>query len=201
MQQLKWRLSEGGGEAIYELGVSDGGTLIGMTEHELSESMATLRRMAAALDAQIGNVRVRKVPGLARRRSDLDREDREQRKQMRYQQHQALSVLSSLDQLAAGGTESEDCRLSSDRHRRQSENVLGIGLRWFDDDVESKTASEDSTDGDDRDDVSPVPPGAHHAHSDTFSVAEVTIHKTVELPKHIDVRLAFIGSSDAGKVL
>ncbi|CAB3396927.1 unnamed protein product [Caenorhabditis bovis] len=51
--QMKWRLREGQGEAIYEIGVEDGGLMSGMTDMELADSLATLHKMAKALDASI----------------------------------------------------------------------------------------------------------------------------------------------------
>lgn len=51
--QMKWRLREGQGEAIYEIGVQDDGTIKGLTDKELDASMRTLKSMAAALDANI----------------------------------------------------------------------------------------------------------------------------------------------------
>lgn len=44
--QLKWRLQEGRGEAIYEIGVADCGALKGLSEGELDASLDTLCRMA-----------------------------------------------------------------------------------------------------------------------------------------------------------
>lgn len=49
--QLEYRLKEGGGEAIYELGVEDDGHLKGVTQEELEESIHTLERMADQLGA------------------------------------------------------------------------------------------------------------------------------------------------------
>ena len=43
---MKWRLREGQGEAVYEIGVEDGGTLVGLTNTEMKASMSTLRTMA-----------------------------------------------------------------------------------------------------------------------------------------------------------
>jgi len=43
---MKWRLQEGGGEAIYEIGVEDSGMMAGLTEDELKRSLYTLNRMA-----------------------------------------------------------------------------------------------------------------------------------------------------------
>ncbi|CAI5453385.1 unnamed protein product [Caenorhabditis angaria] len=51
--QMKWRLREGQGEAIYEVGVEDGGHMTGLTDHELNASLTTLRTMAQALDASM----------------------------------------------------------------------------------------------------------------------------------------------------
>ncbi|KAI9488391.1 P-loop containing nucleoside triphosphate hydrolase protein [Zychaea mexicana] len=55
--QMKWRLSEGGGEAMYELGVDDDGTLVGLSAEDMSASVDTLRQMADALDADVSIIR------------------------------------------------------------------------------------------------------------------------------------------------
>ena len=44
--QMKWRLQEGGGEAIYEIGVEDNGTLTGLTKEELDCSLRTINTLA-----------------------------------------------------------------------------------------------------------------------------------------------------------
>jgi len=44
--QMKWRLQEGQGEAIYEIGVEDNGNLTGLTEAEMKASLETLQKMA-----------------------------------------------------------------------------------------------------------------------------------------------------------
>jgi GTPase len=44
--QLKWRLQEGQGEAIYEIGIEDNGTLAGLSEEDLDASIKTLHNMA-----------------------------------------------------------------------------------------------------------------------------------------------------------
>ena len=44
--QMKWRLQEGRGEAIYEIGVADSGVLTGLNKEELKISLDTLNRMA-----------------------------------------------------------------------------------------------------------------------------------------------------------
>ena len=51
--QMKWRLQEGQGEALYEIGVEDDGKLTGLSQEELRASLATLKKMAEPLGASI----------------------------------------------------------------------------------------------------------------------------------------------------
>ncbi|KAG8899470.1 hypothetical protein FRB99_006697 [Tulasnella sp. 403] len=51
--QLKYRLLEGGGQALYEIGVSDSGELVGLTREDLDSSLDTLDRMAGELGATV----------------------------------------------------------------------------------------------------------------------------------------------------
>ncbi|EPB79432.1 elongation factor Tu GTP binding domain protein [Ancylostoma ceylanicum] len=51
--QMKWRLREGQGEAIYEVGVEDGGQMSGLSDVEMEASLTTLRTMAGALGANM----------------------------------------------------------------------------------------------------------------------------------------------------
>ena len=44
--QMKWRLKEGEGEAIYAIGVEDNGVISGLQKDELDSSLETLRSMA-----------------------------------------------------------------------------------------------------------------------------------------------------------
>lgn len=48
---MKWRLQEGEGEAIYEIGVEDNGIFVGLTREELDSSLSTLNVMASKLGA------------------------------------------------------------------------------------------------------------------------------------------------------
>jgi GTPase len=59
--QLKWRLAEGNGEAIYEIGVSDKGVLVGLNEEEMKQSLDTLLSMGRAISAQFSILRKRKI--------------------------------------------------------------------------------------------------------------------------------------------
>jgi len=43
---MKWRLEEGQGEAIYEIGVEDNGLLVGLSDADLQASVKTLTHMA-----------------------------------------------------------------------------------------------------------------------------------------------------------
>lgn len=58
---MKWRLREGHGEAIYEIGVEDSGLLTGLSNAELSASLDTLQLMAKKLGATTTVLRERVV--------------------------------------------------------------------------------------------------------------------------------------------
>lgn len=47
---MKWRLQEGRGEAVYQIGVEDNGMLVGLSDEDLKASLKTLRRMAEKYD-------------------------------------------------------------------------------------------------------------------------------------------------------
>ncbi|KDO28424.1 hypothetical protein SPRG_06661 [Saprolegnia parasitica CBS 223.65] len=57
--QMNWRLNEGHGEAFYEMGVSDGGRIVGMSPKDLEMSLATLYRMCQVLGAEMRLVTLR----------------------------------------------------------------------------------------------------------------------------------------------
>ncbi|XP_026053768.1 GTP-binding protein 2-like isoform X1 [Carassius auratus] len=59
--QLKWRLQEGRGEAVYQIGVEDNGLLVGLIEEDMKASLKTLRRMAEKVGADITLLREREV--------------------------------------------------------------------------------------------------------------------------------------------
>jgi len=60
--QLKWRLLEGGGQACYELGVTDDGLLIGLSRRHLEQSLETLEMMAGEIGASVVVVKEIEVP-------------------------------------------------------------------------------------------------------------------------------------------
>ncbi|KAF9584598.1 GTP binding protein [Lunasporangiospora selenospora] len=55
--QLKWRLSEGNGVAIYEIGVADDGSFVGLSPADMDVSLKTLHRMAEFLGADVAILR------------------------------------------------------------------------------------------------------------------------------------------------
>jgi len=59
--QLKWRVSEGAGEALYELGVDDDGTVVGLSDDDIATSFATLRKMANEVECDVSVVSDRRV--------------------------------------------------------------------------------------------------------------------------------------------
>lgn len=59
--QMKWRLREGQGEAIYEIGVEDGGLLVGLSPTDMGASLKTLECMATKLGASLTVLRERPV--------------------------------------------------------------------------------------------------------------------------------------------
>ncbi|KAK9381771.1 uncharacterized protein V2V93DRAFT_367802 [Kockiozyma suomiensis] len=61
--QLQWRLTQGQGQAIYEIGVSDDGTLVGLLDAEIYASLRTLKAMARAVGAWFKVARVIPVHG------------------------------------------------------------------------------------------------------------------------------------------
>jgi GTPase len=55
--QLKWRLSEGGGEAIYRIGVADDGTPQGLNQKDMEASLTTLKQVAQLANASLCKTR------------------------------------------------------------------------------------------------------------------------------------------------
>ncbi len=58
---MKWRLREGRGEAIYEIGVKDNGVLAGLSDSEISSSLHTLEQMSLQLGATMTILREREI--------------------------------------------------------------------------------------------------------------------------------------------
>ena len=63
--QLKWRLLEGGGQAYYELGVTDSGVLVGLARPEMEATLSTLEEMAGEIGASVIVVKEIEVPAEA----------------------------------------------------------------------------------------------------------------------------------------
>ncbi|KAI8812581.1 P-loop containing nucleoside triphosphate hydrolase protein [Cladochytrium replicatum] len=60
--QMKYRLSEGDGEAYYEIGVADNGTLVGLSDKDMEATLNSLRKMTSALHAEMSVVLERVIP-------------------------------------------------------------------------------------------------------------------------------------------
>jgi len=69
--QMKWRLREGQGEAIYEIGVGDDGFCHGLTCEEMDASLETLSAMAKRLGASASVLRRRSVESLVKKSDEL----------------------------------------------------------------------------------------------------------------------------------
>ncbi|KAJ0004734.1 hypothetical protein NQD34_010948 [Periophthalmus magnuspinnatus] len=59
--QMKWRLQEGKGEAVYQIGVEDNGMLVGLSEEDMRASLKTLHLMAQKVGADITVLRQSEV--------------------------------------------------------------------------------------------------------------------------------------------
>jgi elongation factor 1-alpha len=60
--QLNYRLNEGGGEAFYELGITDDGIPVGLTDEEASESLKVIEKITERLGAKFMVVRKERAP-------------------------------------------------------------------------------------------------------------------------------------------
>jgi GTPase len=70
---MKWRLREGNGEALYNIGVEDNGVMTGLSDDEMSSSLDTLQDMARRLGAtvQVGFWARKKGKSILRRCSEF----------------------------------------------------------------------------------------------------------------------------------
>jgi GTPase SAR1 family protein len=51
--QLKWRLNEGNGEALYYIGVNDDGSVVGLGGNELKETIMNIKKMCEKINSKI----------------------------------------------------------------------------------------------------------------------------------------------------
>jgi GTPase len=61
--QMKWRLREGQGECVYEIGVSDNGHLSGIIQTEMDESLKCLHQIAESINASFSVLSEREIIG------------------------------------------------------------------------------------------------------------------------------------------
>ncbi|XP_047198213.1 GTP-binding protein 2-like isoform X2 [Hippoglossus stenolepis] len=59
--QMQWRLQEGRGEAVYQIGVEDNGMLVGLSEEDMRASLNTLHSLAEKVGADITVLREQEV--------------------------------------------------------------------------------------------------------------------------------------------
>lgn len=59
---MKWRLREGHGEAIYEIGIEDSGFVRGLCKEEMAESLYVVSQLAQKLKATTTVIREAEVP-------------------------------------------------------------------------------------------------------------------------------------------
>ena len=60
--QLNFRLDEGNGEAIYEIGVTDDGCPLGITQERLDETLKNIQYMAEQIDASVQTIDISESP-------------------------------------------------------------------------------------------------------------------------------------------
>lgn len=148
--QMMWRLKQGRNEAIYELGLADDGTVIGLTRAEMDASLATLERMASEVGATVLVLKeiVLTAPPDARR-PDLDENGRP-RKGTRGLGEAAADTRSRRERLRARReAEAEAGEGGGDGDGEASPPRLGARAIIFD----PRDAASDSDD----DDAVPVP--------------------------------------------
>jgi len=56
--QMKYRIEEGGGEAIYVVGVSDEGDAIGLSKEDLQETLNSIERIASMINSKVAHKRI-----------------------------------------------------------------------------------------------------------------------------------------------
>ncbi|KAI0984168.1 hypothetical protein GJ496_009607 [Pomphorhynchus laevis] len=59
--QMKWRLEEGNGVALYELGVEDNGNVIGLAAAEFNSSLKTMNSMVDKLNARMDIIKIKRM--------------------------------------------------------------------------------------------------------------------------------------------
>jgi len=57
VSQMKYRLYEGNGKALYIIGITDDGQPVGITEEEMEISINEMKKVVKILDAKINTIR------------------------------------------------------------------------------------------------------------------------------------------------
>lgn len=59
--QMKWRLNEGNGQAIYYIGIEDNGSFYGLTKYEIKKNINSFKKICKIINANIENVQKNKI--------------------------------------------------------------------------------------------------------------------------------------------
>ncbi|KAJ1540510.1 GTP binding protein, partial [Cladochytrium tenue] len=173
--QMKWRLAEGHGEAMYEIGVADDGKLVGLSRKDLDASLKTLRIMGERLRADVSVIRERAVQRSVAPRSSASKarpSDRDRRRPSSRSDGRTRGNQADDDDDVGGFSFVLDL---------DTDDASGTGR--------SPTTTVTQIDDDDDDDGN----GARF-------VAEVLVRKSAADDQHfLEVRVAIIGGADAGK--
>lgn len=112
--QMKWRLLEGGGQAIYELGVADSGALVGLSPSDLRATLNTLRAMAAEIGARVIIAKEIEVAVVVSSDTSVAAGFRSPaHKQNRYRDNQRTAIIKSLSRFQTFLAESDSSPRSS----------------------------------------------------------------------------------------
>ncbi|KAJ3413060.1 GTP binding protein [Chytridiales sp. JEL 0842] len=190
--QMKWRLAEGHGEAMYEIGVADDGELVGLVRKDLEASVQTLKRMGERLRADVSIIRERPVLGKPR-----------QLKNTYYKKNRLSAVGSSGSSTSLGGLRRSDTKK---KDRQQQDLDEGLGAIFLADDDDDENGDEDEA-------LGKKPLTLNNATSSTTLddedvddedgerfVAEVLVRKCLSDDQHfLEIRVAIVGGADAGK--
>ena len=59
--QMKWRLNERNGQAIYYIGIEDNGSFYGLTKYEIKKNINSFKKICKIINANIENIQKNKI--------------------------------------------------------------------------------------------------------------------------------------------
>jgi len=174
--QLRYRMEEGNGEAIYDIGIRDDGYPIGLTTPRMEESLENLRKMADQIPAKICYVN------------------------RRFVSLNELSSIVSKKVLKEGqvrrirgfNLEKAENKSSSDTHTKKSSHSRASRVTALVDDGDDETANNNIVNS-----VSGA--NAENSNVKTREIAEVLIREVNFMGGYIDLRVAVAGNVDSSK--